>query len=107
MGEGNVMRAGRLLASLCLLVAVMAATPSMAQNASASSGALSRKLVDACVYDQYRRQGNSDGILKRCQCAARKSGSSISADQVARLQVGAPLTGSVRDEVYKGIAACQ
>lgn len=107
MGEGYVRRAGRLLAAGGLLAATLAATPAMAQSGSTNSGALARKLVDACVYDQYPVQGSSDGVLKRCQCAARKAGPSINADQVASLQLGAPLTGSVRDEVYKGIAACR
>jgi len=105
MGDGYVMRAGRLVASATFAVAILS-TAAMAQNGTASSGALARKLVDACVYDQYRVQGSSDGVLKRCKCAVGKAGSSVNASQVERLQLGAPLTGSVRDAVYKGIAAC-
>ena len=82
-------------------------TAAMVQSGSASSGELSRKLVDVCIYDQYRQQGDSKGIAKRCQCAVRKAAPSLNAKEVSRLQLGAPLTGSVRAAVYQGIAACQ
>ena len=107
MGESHGMRAGRLLAFAGLLVAALSATPAMAQSGSTGSGALARKLVDACVYDQYRVQGSSDGVLRRCQCAVRKAAPSVNPGQVESLQLGAPLTGAVRTAVYQGIAACQ
>lgn len=107
MGEVYVMRAVRIVASAALAGAIMSTTAAMAQSGSASSGELSRKLVDVCIYDQYRQQGDSKGIAKRCQCAVRKAAPSLNAKEVSRLQLGAPLTGSVRTAVYQGIAACQ
>lgn len=91
-----------LTVAACILGGLSAASPASAQ----SDAALSRKLVDACVYDQYRRQGDSKGIAKRCQCAARKAGPSLTARQISALTIGPPLTGAVRDAVYKAIAAC-
>jgi len=107
MGERYVMRAGRLLGSAVLVIATMSATSAMAQSGTPTSGELARKLVDACVYDQYRVQGSSDGVLKRCKCAVGKAAPSVDARQVERLQLGAPLTGELRSAVYQGIAACQ
>lgn len=72
-----------------------------------SNASLSRKLVDACVYDQFRRTGSSEGVVRACQCAARKAGPELQARQVERLQIGLPLTGDVRDEVYKALATCK
>lgn len=103
IAAGRVVTAG--VAGLVLSLAVSAGAS--AQNSATSSAVLGRKLVDACVYDQYRRQGSSEGVVKTCQCAARKAGPSLQASQVERLQIGVPLTGKVRDEVYKGLASCQ
>ncbi|MEW5423829.1 hypothetical protein [Amorphus sp. 3PC139-8] len=100
---GRVIAAG--VAGLVLSLAVSAGAS--AQNTAANSAVMGRKLVDACVYDQYRRQGSSEGVVKTCQCAARKAGPSLQPRQVERLQLGVPLTGDVRDEIYKAMASCQ
>lgn len=99
-------KAGRLALAMGMLGALVAAQPASAQQSGTSTAALSRKLVDACIYDQYRKQGDSKGIARRCQCAARKAGPSLDAGQVSALTIGPPLTGAVRDEVYKAIATC-
>ncbi|WP_018698133.1 hypothetical protein [Amorphus coralli] len=94
--------ATHLAVAACVLGGLVMATPASAQ----SNAALSRKLVDVCIYDQYRKQGDSKGIAKRCQCAARKAGPSLTAGQISALTIGPPLTGAVRDAMYKAIAAC-
>lgn len=106
MGIGIGMKAGRLALAVGILGGLVAGLPASAQESGTSSAALSRKLVDACIYDQYRKQGDSKGIARRCQCAARKAGPSLDARQVSALTIGPPLTGAVRDAMYSAIATC-
>ncbi|MDQ0315720.1 hypothetical protein [Amorphus orientalis] len=109
MRLGSVVVPVRGSAIGAFLTAVAAAMPASvaAQSDSASNAALGRKLMDVCVYDQFRRNGSSEGVASACKCAARRAAPSLQARQIERLQIGVPLTGDVRDEVYKALAACR
>lgn len=64
-------------------------------------------LLDHCVMEEYRRQHNSDGVVKRCQCASKKAVETLDAAQIDRMSFGRPLSRAQRKELLGAMQQCK
>lgn len=89
------------LGAVALAVLALAApTPAEAQPSNRL------RILDACVYDLYFEQGSSDGVHRRCQCAANKAVRTVTDQEIASYRIGSRLTGSLRQKIYAELATC-
>ena len=64
-------------------------------------------MLDRCVNDEYRRQGNSDGVVKRCQCASKKALAALKPSDIERVSFGSSLPRSLRRELAAAMKMCK
>ncbi|AXS40618.1 hypothetical protein D1F64_11805 [Breoghania sp. L-A4] len=64
-------------------------------------------MLDRCVNDEYRRQRNSDGVVKRCQCASKKALEALSPSDIANVSFGSSLPRGMRRELAAALQMCK
>lgn len=65
------------------------------------------QILDACVYDQFLVSMASNGIVKRCQCAADRAMTTIDDQEIAPYQIGHAPTGELQDKIQAAVARCR
>ena len=89
-------------------IAMFATTLHIATPAEAASRDSTRvMLLDRCVMDEYRRQRNSDGVVKLCDCASKKAVEKLDASQINGVTFGKPLSRGLRRELLAAMRTCK
>ncbi len=100
----TAMRTVLLLSAATFIIASLY-SPSTAQAASPDTVRV--MMLDRCVNDEYRRQGNSDGVAKRCQCASKQALEKLSPAQIKGATYGKPVSRPMRRELLVALQQCK
>jgi len=69
--------AGALLAAIFINGLMIATSVAPAQAEIISREQLRLRMLDVCVYQEYRRKNKPDSAVRRCQCASKKASKNV------------------------------
>lgn len=97
---------GRTVLLLCATLSMIATMQFVSPADAARRDSARVMLLDHCVMEEYRRQRNSDGVAKRCQCASKKALERLDAAVIKRMTFGKPLSRAQRKELLTAMRQC-